>query len=104
MADNEEQFEVKGPGGMGFAFKGREMFPVILLVLLGAFCGFMTWQADSKSEARDAATHKAISEFKEATMKADETQQAMIYVLSLPQAEREKLNLMKPRGLTAMQR
>lgn len=109
MAD--EELEVKGPGGVGLSFRGSQMFPVILVLLLAAFFGYFSWQVDARSEARDtrtsetiAQTTAAIKEFRDTAVKAQETQEAMIYILSLPQSERERLNLMKPRGLAALQR
>lgn len=101
---SDEELGIKVPGGIGLWFKGSQMFPVILLLLLAAFVVLLVWQSDSRSAQRDAETKAAISRLADVAVKADETQQAMIYVLSLPQAEREKLNLMKPKGLTAMQR
>ncbi len=102
MAD--ESLEVKGPGGMGLSFKGAQMFPVILVLLLGAIFGYLFFQSDTKADERQKSTIAALNKIEEVTTRADETQQAMIYVLSLSQEERQRLNLTRPRALTAMQR
>lgn len=104
MADNDEELNLKGPAGLGLSFKGQQMFPVILVLLLAAFFGYLVYQSDGRSAERDAHTHSALEKLLEATQKSENAQKAMIYVLALPQIEREKLNLMKPRELSEMQR
>lgn len=115
MSDTPEEINVSGPGGVGFSFKGAQMFPVILVVLFGAFSAFLFYQGDLRSAERDKVTEvaiasvreanvKAISEVTEATNRTDRTLKTMIYVLSLPQSERERLNLLRPEGLREMQR
>ena len=114
MAD--EELEVKGPGGVGLSFRGSQMFPVILVLLLAAFFGYFSWQVDARSEARDtrtsetiAQTTTALKEFRDTAVKAQETQEAMIYVQYVcsriqSKQECENLNLSKPRGLRELQR
>lgn len=104
MADGDEELNLKGPGGLGFSFKGAQMFPVILVLLLGAVFAYLFFQADVKADGRNGYITKAIDAMTASNVKAEATQRAMLYVLSLPQADREKLNLMKPRELQEMQR
>ena len=108
---SDEQIDMKGPGGFGFSFRGNQMFPVILVLLLAAIFFYLFFQSDSKADDRDKKaderakeTITAIQEFRDAATKADSTQKAMIYVLSLSQEERQRLNLMKPKELSDMQR
>lgn len=103
MGDNDDELNLKGPGGLGFMYKGQQLFAVILLLLLAAFFFWLNAQSESKADVRSATTLKAIEQMTVSNVKAEATQRAMIYVLSLSQVERERLNLMKPQELQAMQ-
>lgn len=102
----EEQVEVSGPGGLGFKFKGQN--PLLLTVLLMcALAGGLWWvlnghAAESKNNAAEnAAAMKALT----AEVKGQsDTLKAVIYVLTLPEKERAKLDLQKPEKLKEMQR
>ena len=100
----QEKLEVKGPGGMGFSFSGQQMFPLILILLLGSIFGYLFFNSDLKADERSKHTVTAIHEMTKSNERAESTQRAMIFVLSLSQEERQKLNLMKPRELSEMQR
>lgn len=60
------------------------------------------------SSARAAAWHAEAmasqAKVEAALQKYEETQQAVIYILSLPQAQRESLNISKPKVIRDMQR
>ncbi len=100
----EEELQLKGPGGLGFSFKGQQLFPVVLVLLLSAVFSYLFFISDTKADSRGILTVKAIEEMTASNVKAEATQRAMIYVLSLSQEERQKLNLNKPRELYDMQR
>lgn len=104
MADEAESLDLKGPGGLGFSFKGQQLFAVILVLLLGAIFAYLFFQSDAKADSRAKDTVAAIHAMTDSNVKAEATQRAMIYVLSLNQVDREKLNLNKPPELAAMQR
>ena len=107
----DEELSVKGPGGVGFSFKGAQMFPVLLLFLLAAFLAYLVFQIDAKAENRQIVASKVVNEVKEGVDKVQDkvdkveaTMKVLVYVIALPQADREKLNLNKPRELQDMQR
>lgn len=100
----QEALEVKGPGGLGLTFKGGQVFPLILSM---AICGglyLMVKQHDDNTKSSSIEVAATMKELKEAVKTSEETQRAMIYVMSLPQTERERLNLLKPKSLSDMQR
>lgn len=104
MIGSDESLEVKGPAGFGLSFRGQQLFPVILVLLLGTIFGYLFFQSDTKADVRGKETVVVIQELKAAVDKFDSTQRAVIYVLSLSQEERQRLNLMKPKELSDMQR
>jgi hypothetical protein len=97
--DKDEGIEVGGPGGWRANFKGTNGICVAVLLGIGA----LTWFLFGRSDARVEALIQAQAETKKEVRENTETQQVMIYVLTLPQPERERLNLMKPRKLSEMQ-
>ena len=102
--DNGDQIKIDGPAGIGLTFKGQQMFPAILVILMSMVFGYLFYTQNTKEEERYKVQVVALQAVESAMIKADQTQQTMIYVLSLSQADREKLNLLKPRQLTDMQR
>ena len=50
---SDEEISLKGPGGIGFSFKGAQMFPVILVLLLGSIFAYLFWQSESKADERN---------------------------------------------------
>lgn len=104
MSDTSEQIDIQAPGGFKLGFKGEHLMPVVLLFLLGGASVYAVYAHDQKGDARAAEAAKALAEVKEAVRSSEETQKAMIYVMTLPDHERNKLNLMKPKSLSDMQR
>lgn len=102
MAEQEE-LGVKTPLG-SFEFKGSQMFPVILLLLLAAGGWYMSDDYNKANAQQHAVFAKGQEEVKAEIVKGRETQEALIYVMSLTPAEREKLQLTKPKRLADMQR
>lgn len=96
----EERVEVSGPGGWRAAFSGTSGLCIAVLCCVAFLIWFLFGQNALKIDALIEAQAKTREEVRENT----ETQQVMIYVLTLPQPEREKLNLMRPRKLAEMQR
>lgn len=102
--DSQDQIKVEGPAGIGLTFKGQQLFPAILVILFSLVFAYLFFTHDAKDDARAAATIAALKGVQDATVKADATQRAMIYVLSLSQEDRQKLNILKPKEITDMQR
>lgn len=99
MADETaEGLEVTGPAGIGVKFHGSSSQNfMLLLAIFVCVCifGVAVWQ-DARAGARSEEVKKAMTAY-------EESQRSLIYVISLPQAEREKLNLSKPELLRRMQ-
>lgn len=100
----EQELEVNAPGGWGAKFKGDQMFYLVVTMLLGAFIGYMIYQNNAKATESITGVINAQAQLKASIDAQIATQKAMIYVLSLPQTEREKLNLLRPKELAEMQR
>lgn len=106
--------DLKGPGGIGAAFSGSNttvLLVLLFLVVIGAASAGMIYifnQHDDNNNKHNAEMLAAIKVMTAAVEKNDKTQrettEAMIWVLSKPQAEREKLDLSKPRFVAEMQR
>lgn len=103
-SDDEQELNIKGPGGIGLSFKGSQLFPAILVLILALSFGYMVWVHDGKGDVRYKENIVALNKVAAIIERSESTQRAMIYVLTLNQADREKLNLMKPRELQEMQR
>jgi hypothetical protein len=100
-----DSIEVRaGPSGVGAKFTGTQIFCAVLLVLLAAIVVYLLHEHDKKEEARATSAIETMRALKEAVDRQAEAQQAFIFVLSLPQPEREKLNLAKPRLLYEMEK
>jgi hypothetical protein len=100
-----------GPQGVKGSVTGSQVLPVLLAGLIGAWAWYLFYnheaRADDKTKAQVIATEKlaaAIDKQSKAIEQQERTQRAMIYVLALPQKEREKLNLVRPEILYEMQR
>jgi hypothetical protein len=94
--DQHEELDIKTPAG-SFAFKGSQMFCVILLCLLAGVTVFLLHQHDAKADTRSVVQI-------ESSKQTEETLKVVIYVLSLPPEERAKLRLAEPKLLREMQR
>ncbi len=84
----EDSISVSGPGGLKAAASGKYSVPVLVICLL-IFLGTTHHQQSVQASEQVTAQHQKIEE------KFNE----MIYVLSLPQPDREKLNLSMPSSL-----
>lgn len=93
-----ETIEATGPGGFGVKLtsppgeRGGNMQFFMSLATI-ALILFLASQLSAKAE-----------ELKAGQMRAEETQQALIYMLSLKQEQREALNIAKPKIIREMQR
>lgn len=96
----EEKVEVSGPGGWKAAFSGTSGLCIAVLICVAMLIWYLFGQNAMKVDRLIEAQAKTREEVRENT----ETQQVMIYVLTLPQPERERLNLMRPRKLSELQR
>lgn len=111
MAEEELSVNV-GPGGVSGAFKGSQMLPLLLALFMAAWVWYLVIyvqdaRAAEREKARVVASEeltKAIKDLAKASEKQDETQRTMIFVLTMPQAKREKLGLAEPRQLRELQR
>lgn len=105
-----EELEVSaGPAGVTGKFRGEQTLQILMAILLGAWVWYLINNAEVKAAERErmqmAATDKLVDAVKDQTkviQKQDETQKTMIYVLTLPQAKRERLGLVEPDQLRRM--
>lgn len=104
MVPENERIEIQGPAGVKMSFRGQQTLAVLLVILFASIMAFGLWLHDKRDEANNLAIIAALKAVAAVESKSDATQRAMIYVLSLPQAERDKLNLMKPKELLEMER
>lgn len=106
----QDELKLEGPGGVKAAFRGSQPLHFLLAILLGAWVWYLFYNheaaAHEKTKAQLEATEK-LAKAVEAQTKAIEvnnrTQKGVIYVLTMPQKEREKLNLVRPEVLYEMQ-
>jgi hypothetical protein len=77
---------------------------VILTLLFAIAVAYLILQHDQKGDQRAKAQLIATEKLASAVERQEETQRVLIFVMSLPPTEREKLNLTKPRLLYEMQR
>jgi predicted exporter len=109
-----EHLEVSTPVG-AFRFEGKQLFPVLLTCLFALFIGYILWVHDTRADTREQAAVSSLSHvqaaidrqekaIREKIEKEQSNQRVLVYVLSLTQDERTKLNLTKPPELREMQR
>lgn len=87
-------------GGFGkwrLRVKGEKVMGILFVTACSGFIGYLVYQHDHDSK-------ETLADMRRVIIEAREAQEAMIYVISLPQAEREKLNLARPKKLSDMQR
>lgn len=108
----ESDVDLHAPG-FGLKFKGQSqaLLAVLLIILVGVPLGMYSHQHESKAAERQEAVKKASTDNAEAvrdltkTVKAQgESIDTIIYVLTLPQSERDKLRLREPDKLREMKR
>jgi len=106
MPQDSDGVEVKGPMGTSARFKGAASSSALLLFLLAAIFLWIARNGESRADDRNAEIRASLQQVREALVRNDETQQALIYVLALPQEERAILlrNMKKPRMLRDMSR
>lgn len=114
MADNVsgDSVTVEGPGGLKAAATGSQTILALLALLLGLWIWYVgayvhDAKADERSKVQVVATEQLANAIKEQTkaIKAqDRTQRTMVWVLTLPQAKRERLNLAEPEQIRELQR
>ena len=110
MATEErEQLDLE-VAGQKLAFKGTgmQLLVVLLAVVLAATVGFFIYQHDAKADKQDLKTEAALQEVVKSIDKNKDSNErkfnTLIYVLTLSDVERKKLNLAKPQDLRDMQR
>ena len=110
MATEErEQLDLE-VAGQKLAFKGTgmQLLVVLLAVVLAATVGFLIYQHDAKADKQDLKTEAALQEVVKSIDKNKDSNErkfnTLIYVLTLSEADRKKLNLAKPQDLRDMQR
>lgn len=97
-----ESLQIVGPGGWRANFRGST--GALIFTLLAMVMGVIAYKSDARAEERYSAMILQLQAQEKALKELAEMQAVMIYVLSLPMEEREKLNLLKPRALTEMQK
>ncbi len=89
----DDSMTIRGPGGWGITAHGAQTILALLVIVL-IFLGYLHHQDAHLSFVDAQAQHQRIED------KFNE----MIYVLALPQVDREKLNLSMPDSLRAKTR
>lgn len=97
-----ESLQITGPGGWRANFRGST--GALIFTLLACIMGVIAYKSDAKADTRYESMMLRMQAQEKALRELAEMQAVMVYVLSLPMEEREKLNLMKPRALTDMQK
>lgn len=101
---DEATVEVRAPFGWAAKFTGAQSMCAIVLILLGIIVAGGIWWHNGEAKAASDKVVAVQQEVKEEMKTNREALEAVIYVLSLPQSERDKLNLARPRKLVEMQR
>lgn len=106
----QEELNIEGPGGLKAGFKGAQTLHFLVAILLGAWVWYVNFNQDSRASERDVVRATAMKEMADAIAKqtkaieqVERSQRAQIYVLTLSQKERERLNLVRPEVLYEMQ-
>ena len=81
----KSDIEIDGPFGIKARFFGKEITSVLLLALCAFGIAYLIWQHDRNSGDRMLSLEQHMEE--------------MVYVMSRPEKEREKLNLAMPDSL-----
>lgn len=102
---DQEELGVKvGPGGVEGTFKGSQTIHVLLTLLLGAWIAFLFYIHDGRAAEWQKADLAEKAKLVAIVEKQEKTMRTMIYVLTLPQTQREKLRLAEPEQLRELQR
>lgn len=100
MKESRDEVEIHTPWGWRGFFRGNQVICALVLCLVAALVIYLDDRSVRKLDSMISAQASIIREMKENT----EAQNVIIYLLSLSQAEREKLNLLRPKKLAEMQR
>jgi hypothetical protein len=100
-----------GPGGVKGSVTGSQVLPALLAMLLGAWVWYLViYVQDAKSAEREKfrvvaieEQTKAVKELAKAVERQEETLKALVYIQTMPQKEKERLNLVRPKVLYEMQ-
>ena len=84
----DDSVSIKAPGGWGITASGAQTILALLVIVL-IFLGYLHHQAEQITLADSSSQHQRIEQ------KFDE----MTYVLTLSQADRERLNISMPASL-----
>lgn len=95
----------------GFKFKGDQMLQTIVYLMVAAFLGFLIYQHNTNAvesfkqvQGAQLEVVKSQDAVLASLKESRETTEALVYVITLPQGEREQLKLQRPRKLSDMQR
>lgn len=86
-----------GYGKWWARFKGERLIAVLTILLALGFVSYLLYRHDEESRAAQKKTEAALSE-------SNDIQQAILWVNSLSDGERSKLNLAMPPKIREMQR
>lgn len=94
---SEDFFRATGPGGFSVESKGKvTTFVAVLLVMVGVVVYFMI--------EHDKNVQLALARLENAIERSNKVSESVIYILSKPQDERERLNLSKPSLIREMEK
>lgn len=89
--------EITGPGGFGAKVSGNVAIVAMLAAAICVVVGYYIQQHDERSTA-------ALARVEAATIRAAKVQEAMLWMFTKSQEEREALNLSKPEVLRDMEK
>ena len=103
---SEEEFSVRGPGGMGMSFKGQSqmLLIIILFLVVSAAVAYLVYNQGTLNATNFKIVQDSNARIEEHLVKQDEQMKAMIWVLAQPEKKKEQLDLTKPKIINEMQR
>lgn len=108
--DTVTEASVTAPGGWGASLRGKNsaFLQLVSVLTIAGTLFYLIDKHETNSETRSQQNVAALKALTVAVEKTERTQrettEAVIWVLTKPQAERERLELSRPKLITEMQR
>lgn len=99
----DETIEVSGPGGLKAVLKNPNSSFLVLL-LLSLFFYYISYKQEAAASERNMALMVRMDKMEHALIEAKVSTDLLIYVTSLSETERSRLNFRQPKGLSELQR
>jgi lipopolysaccharide export LptBFGC system permease protein LptF len=95
--------EITGPGGLRAIVRSPSS-AAVLLVVIAAWFGWISYQSNVQANERTATMITRVERMEKALGEFKQSQDLLIYVISLSDEERKNLKIRQPRGLEELQR